>query len=219
MAQQDGSNQTQDNGPQSPPAARSLRDIVPGHFELYCIIAGVFLGILLGPAVLGRFAPSFYDKVIINRIDAGQSLAEFEADTIRMRETLMLSQGSPAAVDELMQARKQGREQLMMDDQLRHVRAQLSGLSRAVALVLAVVAIMVIESVIDPSWRLVRARLIAARYVLLGFWIALTMAQPVFLVGFPLVFFVGILFIVTMSILFSTAVQGTGQNAGGRDDA
>jgi hypothetical protein len=177
--------------------------ITPGSLELYAIIGGIMLGILLGPAILGRISPALYDRYITCRAEPKNSLADFEEQTFKLQEQIKSSQSSPAHMDEFLARRNTQRQQIMAEDQLESIRAQLTGLSRSVALVLALIAIMVIETVIDPGARLARARLQTARYLLMGFWIALTLAQPVFLAGFPLTFFMGMILLIALSVLHS----------------
>ncbi len=190
--------------PQQPP---HHPEAAPGSFELYVIIAGIFLGILLGPAVLGRLAPEVYDKVIANRVQPKTSLADFEQQTFELQAKLESTQATPAAMGEFLTGRGIQRERIKNEDQLELIRAQLRGLSRSVALIMAILVVMVLETIIDPIWQLARARLQAARYLLMGFWVALTLAQPVFLVGFPLAFFFAMILLITVSVLLSSWLQ------------
>jgi cation transport ATPase len=192
---------------QGTPPPSGTPGVPPGTFELYVIILGVFLGIVLGPAVLGRFSPDSYDKFIVQRAGQPQSLAEFEDETLKQQTLLQATQATPVAVSEYLASRQAQRARIMNDDQTEQIRAQLRGLSRSVALIMTILVIMVLESVIDPVWRLARARLQAARYLLISFWLALTLAQPVFLVGFPLAFFFAMILLISISVLLSSWIE------------
>ena len=47
----------------------------PDHRDLYLIVVGVLLGVLLGPGVLGRFAPNVYDRIFVGR-DSAQVISD-----------------------------------------------------------------------------------------------------------------------------------------------
>ncbi|MEM9019691.1 MAG: hypothetical protein AAGC44_03935 [Planctomycetota bacterium] len=57
---------------------------MPDPLHLYMLVAGMALGILLGPAVLGKASPGLYDKLFIGTGDtreldqAKQNMADFE---------------------------------------------------------------------------------------------------------------------------------------------
>ncbi len=181
-----------------------LPEITPGSFELYAVIGGILLGILLGPAVLGRVSPLIYNQYVACRVAPKTSLADFEEQTMKLQEEIKSSQSSPAYMNEFLAQRNAQRQRVMDQDQLESIRAQLGGLSRSVALMFALLAVMVMETVIEPSARLARMRLQSGRYLLMGFWVALTLAQPVFLAGFPLLFFGAMILLIGLSVLLSS---------------
>lgn len=184
------------------------RDVTPGTYELYVLVVGLLLGILIGPAVLGRIAPEAYDQWVTSRAGPRPvSLADFEEQTYQSVKNLKSSGVTDAAILEYQQSRASERQKVMADDRLEQVRAQMRSLSRSVALVMAVVAVMVIETAVSARWRGVRRRLMTARYVLIAFWMAFTIAQPVSLSGFPMIFFGGLVLIVGASVLLTSAVE------------
>ncbi len=92
---------------------------IPGPTELYILAAGLLLGILLGPAVLGRLAPTAH-ATLFGGGPATQQLLDYEKETAAMIATLEATGVTPDAIGEQLELRalqgdmiKQGRDSLM----------------------------------------------------------------------------------------------------------
>jgi hypothetical protein len=129
----------------------------------------VIVGLLLGPAVLGRLAPDTYHRCFPSFEQTQEALIRGEQRNYALR---ILMQGGvdvpeaesiepPADLDELRAQR---------DRAVRHR-------GRLAALIVALCAVMTIE-VLAAERPVVHRRLTRARYVLVAAWIALLLAQP-----------------------------------------
>jgi preprotein translocase subunit SecF len=174
---------------------------------MYLLVAGIVLGVLMGPAVLGRLAPTIYRDAFVGGADLTQQIAEKIADAEQQIRTLQDIGTTPAAIVEqsnlrdlqLVKLRAQ-REQAQRD----HL-AKLIGLTTA--LMLAVIAIMMLEALVSPETKAGRpttvppalGRLVAARYALTAMWLAVVIAQPALLARLP-VAFAGLLIVVAVAV-------------------
>ncbi|MEM8736886.1 MAG: hypothetical protein AAGG38_00170 [Planctomycetota bacterium] len=76
----------------------------PGPTELYILAAGLLLGVLLGPAVLGRVAPAAHAS-LFGGGSATQQLLEYEEETAAMVAALQATGVTPTAIDEQIELR------------------------------------------------------------------------------------------------------------------
>lgn len=163
---------------------------------MYLLVAGIVLGVLLGPAVLGRALPGVYRDTFVGGGDLAKQIDEQQAESDARLQALTETGVTEAAIDE------QG---LLLGQQVAVLRAQMEQAQRdklnelsgwAAALMLAVIAVMMIESLVSPEISEggkapvspVLGRLITARYALAAMWIALMLAQPKLLAQLPIVF-------------------------------
>jgi hypothetical protein len=168
----------------------------PDAGGLYLLVAGIVLGVLLGPAVMGRVLPGVYQDVFVGGADIARQLNEQQTQNDEQLKRLTDTGVTEAAIDE------QG---LMLGQQVAVLRAQLDEAQRArldalrgwtSALVLAVIAVMMIEALVSPDVKAGAAarvsptlgRLVTARYALVALWIAVVLAQPRLLTQLPIVF-------------------------------
>jgi hypothetical protein len=173
---------------------------------LYLLIAGIVLGVLLGPALLGRVAPSVYQDVFVGGGEFTQQIAEEQAKTDKQLEALTDIGVTEAAIPE--QALAGGQHLILL--QARRDQAQRDRLSELTgwtsALMLAVIAVMMIESLVSPDVSAGKAmrvppalgRLVTARYALAALWITVVLAQPALLKQLPILF-VGSLVVVALA--------------------
>ncbi len=150
----------------------------PDHRDLYLLIVGIVLGILLGPAVLGRVSNGLYQKLMVAGAAQQQALDQFDSDTVTKLKNLASTGVTPVAVDELARKRKAERKPLEQALQ----GAQFTQEARNAAVLLAILALMVFEAMLDPAsirglarWR---GQLATARYALMALWLALLLADP-----------------------------------------
>lgn len=169
----------------------------PDHRDLYLIVAGVLLGILLGPSVFGWFAPELYRTAFTNPQHANAELEDwvrnYQENERRIRSELAKTGVSGVAIEEATEdAMKKlydpGRDELEAKvKSARDGAAQNQG--RMLALVLAIALVMILETLMAPGAGVTRSRLATARYALIALWIAWVMAQPGLLRQLPVAFF------------------------------
>lgn len=150
--------------------------------DVYVIAAGILLGVMLGPAVLGRAAPGVYDRWFMGDGELARMVADYNREQARVTETterLKATGVTDAAVGELearMRAEIRPAQAAMAQalEARAALQARLDG--RAMALLLAALVVMVGEAIVTAAspWR---GRLATARYALLAGWLALTLAR------------------------------------------
>lgn len=166
------------------------------HRDLYLLVAGLVLGVLLGPAVLGQAAPGVYERMFVGMGEATADLREAEAAHASALRDLQETGVSDAALAE----RAVGFEQQRMLLQARAEQEQVTHLGRLtgrmLALVFAVVGVMVIEALVSPQPNgggrqvvpTAVSRLVTIRYALAALWLMVVVAQPAMLGQLPVVF-------------------------------
>lgn len=173
--------------------------------HLYLLGVGLLLGILLGPAVLGRVAPETYAAWFTGAGEAAAEIRAFNEDTAEGLERLIATGVSDIAIDEYIAERDAERQFLpafgrAVIEQNQHEKAWAG---RLLALVLTVVVVMGLEAWVGPTPRDGRAvvppalgRLVTIRYALIALWLMLALASPAALLGAPWVFFAMVLLVV-----------------------
>ena len=174
----------------------------PGLGGLYLLVAGIVLGVLLGPAVLGRLAPSVYEDAFVGGAEQKQALLENKTEVEAQAQTLEEIGVTEAAIPEhLLQIKQQ--EILWQAAKQQHLNTLVGWTT---ALMLAVIAVMMIESLMSPDTQTNNAfvvspalgRLATARYALCALWITIMLAQPKLLTQLPILF-AGLLVIVSIA--------------------
>lgn len=181
------------------------------HRHLIIIVIGLIVGLVLGPAVLGRVAPSAY-QTLLGGMELQRELRAFPAETARRVETLEATGVTPDAVTELMAQREL---------QERALAAQLAAArDRRIttitgALVLALLIVVVVESLLGPDPAARRAsvspmlgRLVTVRYALLAAWIAAALVRPRVLAGDTMV-----LAVLLVAVALGAGLVPLGRNA------
>lgn len=172
----------------------------PDVSGLYLLVAGIVLGVLLGPAVLGRAAPDVYRDVFIGGGAYLRELAEENEKTQRQIEALESTGVAEKAIPEQVLGREQ--ELVVLKAQLDQAQRQRIGelTGWTVALMLAVIAVMMVESLVSPEVKAgvaakvppAMGRLVTARYALAALWIAVVLARPQLLTQVPILFAAGL---------------------------
>lgn len=173
---------------------------------LYLLVTGIVLGVLMGPAALGRLAPSAYEDAFVGGADITQQLNDSRAKIEKQLNALEDIGATDAAIPE--QALQAQQQEVVLLAQLQKAQqdhlASLTGWTTA--LMLAVIAVMMIESLMSPDTNAsgtfevspALGRLVTARYALCALWIAIMLAQPKLLAQLPIVF-AGLLIVVSLA--------------------
>lgn len=167
---------------------------MPDHRDLYVIVVGVVLGLLLGPAVLGRLSPDVYDRMLVD-LNAGQVemqaalQAQIDQRLKRLEATGSTGVAQEQITAELTAAAAAAENQRLdgINDRLDQRVGWLLGLMVIAGLV------MVGETLIEPQAassgiQRIRDRLVSSRYALLSLSLAIMLAQPALLRRLPFSF-------------------------------
>jgi len=174
----------------------------PDPLDLVLIIMGILAGLMLSPNVLGQFLPEIYDRFFLGSVDAQVQSKIFDQVTEqhlkqmqdRLQATGVTEAAIAEAIVELVAQRNAGAKS--HGDAIIVAQAQRLAFlrDRLTALVLATLAIMILETVLAPGGvgsvranRMLR-RLATVRYALMAVWVALILAQPDMLGSLPIVF-------------------------------
>jgi len=169
------------------------------HRDLYLLAAGVVLGLLLSPAILGRVAPETYDRIFVGATAADvQEATDYHA-MVRDQIQVLIAEDRPASAveDHLAALRLNELNPLARLEKLHRERSMvLMGILCAIMVAIGVV--MVLETFVSPqpgpsgSQRMavhpIVGRLKSARYGLLAIWLALFLANPALLWRTPWLF-------------------------------
>jgi hypothetical protein len=165
----------------------------PDHRDLYLLVAGILVGVLLSPAVMGQIAPSWQSEIFGGaRIE--QELDKLERDWQRKQQTLADASVSQAAVKEARQRHLETRNRLQQA--MIAVRDQRAA-RLMVSIMLTLGLVMVLEALLAPQPEQGKrraavprtlGRLKTVRYALLAIWAALLLARPGLLSQSTLIF-------------------------------
>jgi len=194
------------------PARRSLAG--PDHRDLYVLCIGVLAGILCGPGVQNHIAPARYERFFVGAADEHRQFVNAHEDMLKLEalippqlqaldaqiDALRHSGVSEAAVQEQTDRAKSLRQDLhnallreainqsAYAKALADYAAYFAGLLNA--LVLVCLAVMVLETLIDPAapppFLRLRGSLASIRYACMAAWVGLVIAQPQPLHAVPL---------------------------------
>ncbi|QDU35020.1 hypothetical protein KS4_30970 [Poriferisphaera corsica] len=194
------------------------------HRDLYVLIAGLLIGLALGPGGLKQVSPKVYNDLFIGNtqevlryqgLKANEEAAE-EQVRAQLREQLSAKQGEGSSVSDLEgvvdRMVPQVMSQQMSKLELAAREAELKYLFHLVglasSLVIGVIVLGVIETQLLPRktaegyalpWQL--GQLVKVRYVLLAGWIAIMVARPVLIMQVP-VFFTVVLVALALGLGF-----------------
>jgi hypothetical protein len=162
----------------------------PGLRDVYVLAAGLLIGVLLGPAGLGRVSPGAYAELFA--AGAVREAVVTQANDTALHLAAMRSTGvSGDAVDE--HAAQREAEAVVLRGALASAMDR-----RALGLILgvggALFAVMLVEALVGPVGRGgservrvpgVLARLVTLRYALLAVGLAVLVARPTLVLGLP----------------------------------
>lgn len=168
----------------------------PDHRDLYLLIAGVALGVLLSAAVLGNLWPQAYHDLFVGGYDVHRQVIAMQQRHAETLATLETTDVTDVAIAEQQQ---QFEQQLMpLQAELQQARNEhLDALAgRLSALIVAIALVMVLEVLVSPQPAAGQRaavpaalnRLISVRYALLALWLALVIARPAALGELSLLF-------------------------------
>ncbi|MEX0885200.1 MAG: hypothetical protein WD009_02065 [Phycisphaeraceae bacterium] len=139
---------TEQTGPAS--TATVTPNPFPDHRDIYVLVAGLLLGVVLGPAVLGQIAPELHDRWFVGsaalRAELDEHITEREQTLRRLQESGV----TEAAIPERLAAEAE-QEALLRARLAEAEAAHARGLGgRLHALILAALALMVAEALVSP---------------------------------------------------------------------
>lgn len=158
----------------------------PGPIELYILAAGLLLGVLLGPAVLGRVAPAAHAS-LFGGGPATQQLMKYEEETAAMVAALEATGVTPDAIDEQIELRSLQREAIRQARDAVMDRNAMMKINAAFALLAIMMLAEAIGKRSNKSGRELHWQfwLMRARYLLAGFGLAIFVAQPAIFLALP----------------------------------
>ncbi|QQE13096.1 hypothetical protein JD969_06440 [Planctomycetota bacterium] len=183
------------------------------HRDLYLLIAGLLIGLVLGPGVLNKFAPNVYRSLFIGNLAQVRELFVFdkkqaavEAEIRPQLEEQLKARGvedvEGAMSKMLPQAIETAKGQLSVKARQAALAHQLQLIGLLNALVIGVVLISVIETQVFPKRVKEGVELPAAlgklktiRFALLACWIAIVVARPELVMTVPVVFTIALVLI------------------------
>lgn len=163
----------------------------PSPRDVHVLTVGLLAGLLLGPGVLGWLHPPTYDRLFMGvGPELHQQLREaataYAVNRDRLRDTGVTSE----ALDDLERRHLSEVEPIAAQIAQRYEDRMLRLRSVMSSLVIAVLAVMVIEAVVAPRHQ---SGLATARYALLAVWVALALAQPRLLADLAVGFTLGLI--------------------------
>lgn len=168
----------------------------PDHRDLYLLVAGVALGVLLSAAVLGNLWPRAYHEFFVGGYEEHRQLIALQQRQAETLATLEATDVTDVAIAE--QQRQFEQQRVPLQAELQQARNEhLDALAgRISALIVAIALVMVLEVLVSPEPAAGRraavppalSRLISVRYALLALWIAMVIARPAVLGELSLLF-------------------------------
>lgn len=187
---------------QSPDDVPQVPRVGPDHRDLYLIVVGIVLGVLLGPAVMGRVSPATYNKLFRGGVSEQLAIQKYDSEQEKLRERLSNSGATEGVALEEFNARPRDERIVLLANLQKAQQAHRSGMmGRNVAIILALLALMLVETLVDPSQLAIRGRLATARYALLAIWLALMLAAPSQFLAVPRTFLAGLVIMALVAAL------------------
>lgn len=168
-----------------------------GHRELYLLVAGLLLGLLAGPWVLGRAAPDFYARTFVGGTTQLKELAQTQHELALRRAVVLETKSETVLADFELEAAAKVRPLIQAWEKAKLERSQeLQRIMSAVAL--AIACIMGLEALLLGQWQ---HRAMSARYALMALWLAMLLAQPAMLAELPMVLVLLLVLVAGASVL------------------
>jgi len=164
----------------------------PNASHVYLIVVGILLGVLAGPAVLGRFAPDAH-RAVFDGPDIAAIDAEREQTEQRFLENVEGIDVTPEYMQERLDDIRMVAEAKLEDGRDRQIQRTAV---LTVALMLGLLLTMILEAVLAPEARPgekaevspTLGRLITVRYALAGLIVAVLVGSPILLWAMPKAF-------------------------------
>lgn len=147
----------------------------PMLLGVYVLLAGLVVGLMLGPWCMGRWDRQRYDAWFPNPV-----MAQVQLDLIaKSRNALAMTDVTPVALKEFDQ-----RNEVQTDTAKAQLAASRDRQGLMNALLLAAVVCLLVSNVMPRMGRL-HARMHLASHLLLASWLAMLIAQPYLLAKLP----------------------------------
>ena len=179
--------------PSAPPEKPHDKPVVlrlgPNHWDLYILVAGVAIGLMLGPFVLGRISPGRYDRLFVGGVDEQAAHDAFVDETtelikvtgIKLRASGVTPDAIPGQIQEVVDEREIKNTKLMHAVEDARDKTRLTWAVVSTCLLGLLVLLMIVEPLFDTTATtavMARRRLLAhARYVVAAIWIAVALAR------------------------------------------
>ena len=195
---------------------------LPTLRDVYVLCAGLILGIVIGPAVLGKLAPATYAQFS----GAGPAYTQLQQHHVETGTLLAALQSTGVSDTALIEKRNQRAEEAATMQQVVGSLMDRTALLRLTAVGVGLFVIMLLEALLSPlptnptdadqtvaiPPRL--ARLITVRYGLLAIGVALVFARPSLLKELPWLFAAALLAVALLAGLVPLASKASPPTSG-----
>jgi hypothetical protein len=217
----------------------------PDHRDLYLLVFGLAVGLLLSQWCLGRFSPDFYEKWFVGgqtlrlernaeELDLRKKIKNRDAELTVQRKTIESLKSESALEAFQIATRKELSDmaaqayrklehykiemQFAKEDRQKYHQRMLTGL------VMVIVVMMIFQTLMDPSSpssQNMQRRFNSVRYAVMAGWLAMFMAQPDPLSGdkIPVSFFILLLVVAIGAALAPLGRDRSKTDAGPSADA
>jgi len=153
----------------------------PNHWDLYILVGGIALGLLLSPWVLGRVSPVRHDRLFYGGVQQTAERDAFVDDTKAIIQQMHVTGADAAAISEKVDERREAFESLdkAMNDAIERHATVLNII--AMALLGLVVLVTIAETLVDHRVSLrtvaIRRWLGRGRTIALSLWLVLMIGR------------------------------------------
>ncbi len=170
---------------------------MPAMRDFYVLVIGVVLGVALGPAGLGQYAPSAYDALFGSVRDDVAAIEQFDRETDTNLNRLIDTGVTKTEVVRFGQQREMERGVLVAALRGNESQRLDQTVGRVNAIVLVMIGLVMMESFLPIKRTAART----GQAALLAVWLALVIANPALLRGVSWWFVGGLLIVVAAGVI------------------